>query len=120
IVIPADRSLKWISGAPRLASDQVARLVGGDGEQPRTEPSLRIELVRRLVDLEERFLEHVFRRRAISEEADEEVIQLTLIPQDEDGELSLVPAAVLGEQLLVGWIFAHHRSRAFGCAAAIV
>src|SRR6478672_29248 len=56
--------------------------------------------------LEEGFLKHVLRRGAITEKSHEKVIQLTLITQDEHGELGLVAGAIFGEELLVGRLFA--------------
>src|SRR5688500_5564029 len=52
--------------------------------------------------LQERFLEHVLGRGSVAEEADEEVIQLTLVAGDEVGEGFRVAVTVVGEQFFVG------------------
>jgi hypothetical protein len=62
---------------------------------------LRVKLLGRLVDLEERLLEHVFGRGAIPQEADEEVIQLALVAADKLGKTGLIAGAVVGEELFV-------------------
>jgi len=103
LIIPGiDRGLKRISGPPRLAADQVARLVGRDGKQPRAEAPLRIELLDRLVNLEKRLLEDVFGRGPIAEETHEEVEQLALVPADECRERVLVAGAIAAQELLIG------------------
>jgi len=82
-------------------------LFAASGEQTTAEPPLRIELIRRLVDLKERFLEYILRRRAIAEETNEEVVKLTLVTEHEHGELALVAGAVFGQQAFVAGLVAH-------------
>ena len=95
LIAGADRCLQRVGRATCLAADQIPRLVRRNGEQPRPEPSLRIELLGRLVDLQERFLKYIFGSRAVAEEAHEEVKQLTLIPVDERGKALAIPGAVV-------------------------
>src|SRR5687767_5669412 len=64
------------------------------------------------MDLEEAFLEDVFRRRAVPEEADEEVEQLALVALDELRKSGLVPVAVTREELLIRRLPRRHARRA--------
>src|SRR5204863_5912332 len=79
-------------------------LVRGDGEQPRAEAPLRIELIGRLMNLKERFLKDVFRRRAIAEEAHQEMKELALISFDQCREAGPLAVPVCRQQFLVGLV----------------
>ena len=52
--------------------------------------------------LNERLLEDVVRRRGVAEEAQQEVVQLALVPVDEHRERVPVAAEVGDDELLVG------------------
>ena len=61
-----------------------------------------IELLGRLVDLEERLLEYVLGRRPVAQEPHQEMIELALVAADQLREAGLVAVAVVAEELLVG------------------
>src|SRR6185437_4242973 len=79
IVAGADGGLERIGRAAGLAADEIARFVGGDGEQPGTKAARGVKLGGGLMNLEEGFLEDILGRGAVAQETDQEVIQLTLI-----------------------------------------
>src|SRR5690606_5629097 len=74
---------------------------GGDRKEPRTETAFDIKLISRLVDLKEGFLEDVFRRGAVAQEADEKMVQFPLVPLDQAVKAATIAIAVVREQLLV-------------------
>ena len=110
VVAGIDRRLQRIRRTARLAADQVARLVGGDGEEPGSKASLRVELVGGLVNLEERFLKDVLGRGAVTEEAHEKMKQLALIAGDERRKALAIALTIVSQKLFVGALLACHRS----------
>ncbi len=78
-----DVSLKRVGGPTRLAAHQVARLIGRNRKKPRPEPPRQVEAVTALVNLQERLLKDIFGGRAVAQEANEEVKQLSLVAFDE-------------------------------------
>jgi hypothetical protein len=54
------------------------------------------------MDLEKRLLKDIFRRRAVAQEAHQEMEQLALIALDERGETGVVAIAVGGQVILIG------------------
>ena len=66
IVAGADRCLQWIGWPTCLRAHQIAGFVRRDGEEPRAEAALRVELLGGLVDLKEGLLEHILCCRAIA------------------------------------------------------
>lgn len=102
VIAGIDGGLKGGDGTAGEGSEEVAGLIGGDGEEPGLEPAVDVELVGGLMNLEERLLEDVLGGGAVAEEADEEVVELALVALDEQGEGVAIALAVLEEELLVG------------------
>src|SRR5687768_2977539 len=73
VVAGADGGLEGVGGAAGLRAQEVAGLVGGDGEEPRAEAAGGVKLGGGLVDLKEGFLEDILSRGPVVEEADEEM-----------------------------------------------
>ena len=65
----------------------LAAIVNSHGRKRRCE----VELLGGLVDLEERFLEHVLGRGAVAEEPHEEVVQLALVAATSSANAFLSP-----------------------------
>src|SRR6185437_8956317 len=86
VVAGADGRLKRVGRPARLRTDEVARLVGGDSEKPGAEAALRIKLLRRLMYLQECFLEDVFGTGEIAEESNKKMIEFTLISANQQSE----------------------------------
>ena len=93
-----------------LSAEVIARLVGGDGEEPRAKSALRVEAFRGEVDLEKRFLEEIVRGSRVVGETEEKVEELVFVTEDDEFKSLGASSAVELKQLFV----AHFRVRFSG------
>src|SRR5580658_11045795 len=93
--------MELVGGAAGLGAEIVARLVGCNRKQPGAKAPLWIEELGALMHLEESFLEEILGGGAVSDESDEEMEQLALIPIDEDREGGAVALPIRSQKLLV-------------------
>ena len=77
---------------PGLTSPRRDRLVHGDPEQPREEPSVAREAVEAAVCLEEDLLRHVERQVTVVEAPVDEVVHALLVALDEGAERLTTPS----------------------------
>ena len=97
----ADRRVQRAAGAARLRADQIARFIGRDCEQPGPEATLDIKAFGRLMDLKKGLLKNIFRRGTVTQEANQEMKEFTVISTDQIRKAGTVTLTIGGEQLLV-------------------
>ncbi len=97
----SNRSIETHRRAPLLSAQVVTTFVCGDGVEPRLEAAFFVEVVRREMHLQKRFLEDVVGAGAISNQACQKAVQFALVTVDQDAKRAGIARAMRHNQLFV-------------------
>jgi hypothetical protein len=99
-----DRGFERAGGSTGPLPHHIACLVCSDREQPWPQAAVKVELLNRLVDLEEGLLEDIFGRASVTEEPRKEVKQLAFVSSHKFGERRAIVVSIPVKELFVGRI----------------
>lgn len=86
---------------PDPTPQMIARLIGGNREEPRPKTAGRVEARGRLMHLYESLLDDILRRSRVLDEPGDELVQLRAVPTDKGRECDVVTGQERREQFAV-------------------